>query len=91
MKEKKFEPAVEIHSAEEEKNLFGEADQLYNTIHTEITIVNEEIEKTQKAVDRGIKKIEKLADRKENLDEAARIAKASLKSAPGKKPDAESF
>lgn len=82
---------MEERKPENQVNLFGEADMLYNTIHTELTIVNEDIDKLRKAIESKEKKIEKLEDRKENLEEAAKIAKARLKSAPGKKPNEESF
>jgi len=61
-----------------EQNLFGEANEVFNTLHSELTFVNEDIEKVQKAIKIGEEKIEKLEERKAALEASAKIAKRNM-------------
>jgi len=62
-----------------DKNLFGEANEVYNALHSEVTFINEEIDKVQKSIDKSNEKIEKLEERKVKLQRAIIIQKKSLK------------
>jgi len=79
----------ELKESIKEQGLFGEADMLYNTIQTELTIIKESIEKVERVIELKHQALARLEDRKECLEEAAKIAKKNLKSAPGKKPNDE--
>lgn len=60
--------------SEEQTNLFGEKDQLYNTIQEEISIVVAMIKACQDAIDKKEEMISALQKRKDNLERAARTA-----------------
>lgn len=67
----------------EQRNLFGEIDLVYNCLHTELTIVNEDIESAQKSIERLEKKIGDLEERKEELHKSIEIVgKGRKKSEP---------
>jgi len=85
MKEKKVKEEIK------EQGLFGEADMVYNTIHTELTIIKETIERFEDVIARKEEAKAKLLDRKECLEEAANIAKKNLKSGGGKEPGEEAL
>ncbi|MBU2249859.1 MAG: hypothetical protein KKD77_24145 [Gammaproteobacteria bacterium] len=55
---------------EKQRNLFGEVDQLFNCLHTELTLLNEDIEGTQKSIDRKEKTLNILEERKGKMEEA---------------------
>ena len=44
-------------------NLFGEVDELYNTLQTEKTVILEEIERAEKSMDNLEKKMDELGSR----------------------------
>jgi len=54
--------------------LFGEADQLYNTLQEEISIVVALIEAAQEAISKKEDQLEDLRERKKKLDKAAESA-----------------
>ena len=59
---------------EEQKNLFGDKDQLYNTIQEEISIVVAMIVANQDSIDKKKDQNTALQKRKDNLERAARTA-----------------
>jgi len=61
--------------AKKQEGLFGDADKVFNVLHTEKTIVNEEIKAAGASITRLEGKIEVLEKRKEELDEAIVIMK----------------
>lgn len=63
-----------ISKKPEQPNLFGEADQLYNTIQEEISIVVAMIETTQEAISKKEDLLADLKERKQKLDKAAATA-----------------
>lgn len=68
--------------AKGQENLFGDADKVYNVLHTEKTIVKEEISAAEKSITRLEKKIGILGKREEEIQEAIKIME---KSRPKKK------
>lgn len=78
-------------SAADQPNLFGEQDQVYNTIQEEITIVVEAIEGCQSTIIKKEEQITALERRKERLDKAAetvaKIRNGALKKKEQKKKD----
>lgn len=65
--------------AENQQSLFGEVDMVFNTLHTELTIVNEEIEDKYKKISSLEEKIEILESRKEEIDKSIKIVAKSRK------------
>jgi len=59
---------------EQQTNLFGEKDQLYNTIQEEISIVVSMIGSCQDSIDKKEEQIVILQKRKDNLERAAKTA-----------------
>lgn len=59
---------------EEQTSLFGEKDQLYNTIQEEISIVVEVIKGCQDSIDKKEDQIKELSKRKDKLERAAKTA-----------------
>ena len=64
----------DIKKKPEQTNLFGEKDQLYNTIQEEISIVVDMIKGCQDAIDKKEEQISTLQKRKNNLERAAKTA-----------------
>jgi chromosome segregation ATPase len=60
---------------EKQKSLFGEVDQLFNCLHTELTLLNEDIEGTEKSIGRKEKQLGILQERKEKMEEAIATVK----------------
>jgi chromosome segregation ATPase len=60
-------------------NLFGEADEVYNTLETELTMVNLEIDAAQKTIDRKEKEIEDLQVRQQRLSRAIVLVRKARK------------
>ena len=58
----------------EQTNLFGEKDQLYNTIQEEISIVVDVIKGCQDSIDKKEDQIKELQKRKDKLERAAKTA-----------------
>lgn len=59
---------------DEQTNLFGEKDQLYNTIQEEISIVVDVIKGCQDSIDKKEDQIKELQKRKDKLERAAKTA-----------------
>lgn len=81
LKEKKEEKiltkggvAISIRKPGEQTNLFGDKDQLYNTIQEEISIVVAMIVANQDSIDKKKDQNTALQKRKDNLERAARTA-----------------
>lgn len=54
----------------EQKFLFGEVDHLFNTLHVELTALNDEIETVQKSIDNKKDHKSELMERKANLQKS---------------------
>jgi chromosome segregation ATPase len=61
---------------DEQKNLFGEIDAVYNTLETELKFVGDEISKNQKSIDRAKDKIMSLEERRVELRKSIEIVRA---------------
>ncbi|GAI33733.1 unnamed protein product [marine sediment metagenome] len=60
-------------SKPEQSDLFGDQDFVYNVLQTELSDISDEIEKTQEAIGKKKEKLEKLRNRKQEVDKAAGI------------------
>ena len=58
---------------EEQPNLFGDQDFVFNVLQTELTDIDDEMVKTREAIDRKKEKLEKLQERKQEVNKAADI------------------
>lgn len=74
LKEGGIAVAISGSRSEEQTNLFGEKDQLYNTIQEEISIVVDMIKGCQDSIDKKEDQIKDLQKRKDKLERAARTA-----------------
>ena len=63
----------------DQQNLFGEVDMVFNTLHTELSIVNEEINDKRKKIINLEEKIDILEVRKEEIGKAIKIVEKSRK------------
>ncbi len=64
--------AISIRKPGEQTNLFGDKDQLYNTLQEEISIVVAMIQANQEAISKKKDQVVGLQKRKDNLERAAR-------------------
>ena len=69
---------------EKQPNLFGEIDQVFNALDTELTMVKEEIEARHKKIGNLEDQIQTLEGRKEKLVEAVEIVAKQKKDAEAK-------
>ena len=69
---KDAEPAKEKKPPQEQKNLFGDKDQIYNTIQAEISIIVAGIGSCYDSIEKQKEKVVIFQRRKDNLERAAR-------------------
>lgn len=69
-----LDTAKEKKPQQEQKNLFGDKDQLYNTLQEEISIVVAMIQVNHESIDKKKEQNVGLQKRKDNLERAARTA-----------------
>lgn len=60
-------------SKSEQPNLFGDQDFVYNVLQTELSDIDDEIERTQESIDKKEEKLEKLRERKQEVSKATKI------------------
>lgn len=60
-------------SRPQQPNLFGDQDFVFNVLQTELTDIDDEMVKTREAIDRKKEKLEKLQERKQEVNKAADI------------------
>lgn len=63
----------------EQPNLFGDQDFVFNVLQTELSDITEEIVRTQDAIEKKEEKLEKLRDRKEEVEKATKIVAGQKK------------
>lgn len=68
----------------EQPNLFGDQDFVFNVLQTELSDITDEMVKTREAISKKEEKLEKLQDRKEEVEKATKIV-AGQKKASQKK------
>lgn len=75
----------------DQPNLFGEQDQVYNTIQEEISIIVAGIVSAQEAISKKEDQVADLMERKQKLEKAAitvaKLRDAKLEKKPGKKEE----